>query len=235
MGTESIKYKLEKMGYSLHEIDSDVNVEELIIDILKDFKKTGNPRLIKSIPFIIYQSSPANGGDDKPKIDLGKLREMSEGNGLSVELNTMLYYTKEIYKKLGIAEKWIIKMDEFIGKFSNEQERGAFRKHWNVEEAELREDLRHEFLMQKRINELEGKGYLIDKMRISEERDMNYYLSTLFTPKQREIIQKIMNGETLTKTEYEYYIRIIKKRLEAISELKDLAETAAKKKPKKML
>lgn len=45
------------------------------------------------------------------------------------------------------------------------------------------------------------------------------YLSSLFTARQIEILYKIKNGKKLTKTEKEYYSRIIKKRLIAIKEL----------------
>jgi len=46
-----------------------------------------------------------------------------------------------------------------------------------------------------------------------------YHLSFIFTAKQIEILYKIKNGEALTKTEKEYYSRVIKKRLVAIKEL----------------
>ena len=45
-----------------------------------------------------------------------------------------------------------------------------------------------------------------------------HYLSFLFTAKQIEILYKIKNGEALTRTEKEYYSRVIKKRLIAIKE-----------------
>jgi len=49
------------------------------------------------------------------------------------------------------------------------------------------------------------------------------HLSFLFTARQIDILYKIKNGEALTKTEKEYYSRIIKKRLIAIKELSSFA------------
>jgi hypothetical protein len=46
---------------------------------------------------------------------------------------------------------------------------------------------------------------------------MNLLLNTLFPPRQKELILKKLNGKTLTKTEQEYYSRIVKKKLEAMS------------------
>lgn len=50
-----------------------------------------------------------------------------------------------------------------------------------------------------------------------------YALSFLFAPKQINIIYKLKNGERLTKTEREYYSRVIKKKLAAIKELAGFA------------
>lgn len=45
---------------------------------------------------------------------------------------------------------------------------------------------------------------------------LNVALSTLFTPRQIEIIKKKHRGEELTKTEKEVYSRSIKKKILAI-------------------
>lgn len=60
---------------------------------------------------------------------------------------------------------------------------------------------------------------------------MNLHLSTLFPPKQKELVLKKLNGEPLTKTEQEYYSRIVKKKLEALanSEIRKIASSLTKK------
>ena len=52
----------------------------------------------------------------------------------------------------------------------------------------------------------------------------NFQLSFLFAKKQIEILYKIRIGEQLTKTEKEYFSRVIKKKLVAIRELHPLAK-----------
>lgn len=231
----TIKSRLEKMGYSLYRIDEEMDVGKLITDILEYAKKTGDSRIIKAIPFIIYQSSPAGKKrkEDKPVIDLKRLGKLSEGRDAKIELNAILYYTKEIFKKLNLSGEWVKEIEKFLEKFSIDGERKIFLEELNIQEINLREELKHEFLMQKRIKELERETHLIDKIKTSEDRNMKYYLSWVFSPKQREIIEKIIDEKPLNKTEYEYYIRVIKKRLEAIAELEELAKTAISKRPKK--
>jgi hypothetical protein len=69
----------------------------------------------------------------------------------------------------------------------------------------------------------------VDRQRKSFQ--LNLHLSTLFSPKQKELVLKKYHGEPLTKTEQEYYSRVVKKKIEALanSELRRMATTLAKK------
>lgn len=50
-----------------------------------------------------------------------------------------------------------------------------------------------------------------------EELAFEYALSQLFSPKQKELFKKKLNGELLTKTEREYYSRTVKKKVSALA------------------
>lgn len=73
------------------------------------------------------------------------------------------------------------------------------------------------------------KEKAIERQRKSFQ--LNLHLSSLFSPKQKELVLKKYNGKTLTKTEKEYYSRVVKKKIEALanSELRRIATTLAKK------
>jgi len=60
---------------------------------------------------------------------------------------------------------------------------------------------------------------------------LNLHLSTLFPPKQKELVLKKLKGEEMTKTEQEYYSRVVKKKLEALADadLRKIAVTLTKK------
>jgi hypothetical protein len=60
---------------------------------------------------------------------------------------------------------------------------------------------------------------------------LSYHLSTLFSPKQKELVLKKLNGESLNKTEQEYFSRTVGKKLEALanSEVKKVAAALTKK------
>ena len=50
-----------------------------------------------------------------------------------------------------------------------------------------------------------------------EELSLEYALSQLFSPKQKELFQKKLKGELLTKTEKEYFSRTVKKKVAALA------------------
>jgi hypothetical protein len=64
------------------------------------------------------------------------------------------------------------------------------------------------------------------KNRQRRSFQLNYYLSTLFAPKQKELLLKKYHGEPLNKTEQEYFSRKVKKKLEAMTN-KEVMKVAA--------
>jgi hypothetical protein len=47
--------------------------------------------------------------------------------------------------------------------------------------------------------------------------DLNACLDRLFSPRQKDLVFKKLNGQAFTKTEREYYSRIVRKKLKAIA------------------
>ncbi|MCG6533762.1 MAG: hypothetical protein L7F78_03535 [Syntrophales bacterium LBB04] len=58
-----------------------------------------------------------------------------------------------------------------------------------------------------------------------EELSLEFAFSQLFSPKQKELFQKKLKGEPLSKTEREYFSRVVRKKVSALanSELHQLA------------
>jgi hypothetical protein len=56
-----------------------------------------------------------------------------------------------------------------------------------------------------------------DRTEPSRSETLDVYLDRLFSPKQKELVLKKRDGITFTKTEREYYSRVVRKKLEAIA------------------
>ena len=59
-------------------------------------------------------------------------------------------------------------------------------------------------------------GVAAHGLRKIQAVDLDILLDRLFSPKQKELVIKKRDGKTFTKTEREYYSRIVRKKLEAI-------------------
>lgn len=81
--------------------------------------------------------------------------------------------------------------------------------------------------------DLEKSKSANEKARLNQQQSfqLHLHMSTLFSPKQKELVLKKLNGESFTKTEQEYYSRVVKKKLEALanSDLRKIATTLTKK------
>ncbi len=87
-----------------------------------------------------------------------------------------------------------------------------------------------EFSLQKRHSE--QPALLLDKEKIYAERNMQMQLSQIFTKKEKYIINRLLNDKPISKTEYEYYSRKTKKKLNAIVNLQELAKSLLPLSPK---
>ncbi|MBW1909756.1 MAG: hypothetical protein JRJ11_09490 [Deltaproteobacteria bacterium] len=68
--------------------------------------------------------------------------------------------------------------------------------------------------------------------KASRLRSLHLHLNPLFPRKQKELVLKRLKGEPFTKTEREYYSRVVKKKLEALAsnEIREIATKLTKKK-----
>ncbi len=66
-----------------------------------------------------------------------------------------------------------------------------------------------------------------ERLATGNSKTLDVYLDRLFSPKQKELVLKKRDGLVFTKTEREYYSRIVRKKLEAIadSEVGNLARS----------
>ncbi|OGS38340.1 MAG: hypothetical protein A2551_04090 [Elusimicrobia bacterium RIFOXYD2_FULL_34_30] len=97
------------------------------------------------------------------------------------------------------------KKDLLVAKFkiSTEQLKGTFRNYFLEEKVKLKELL-----------------------ELKDEYTLEFALSQVFSPKQKELFYKKLKNEKLTKTDKEYFSRTVKKKLLALAneELHSLAQ-----------
>ncbi|MBU0614709.1 MAG: hypothetical protein KJ601_01315, partial [Nanoarchaeota archaeon] len=91
------------------------------------------------------------------------------------------------------------------------------------------QDFKNEFLIQKNVSE--KSNLMREKQKIYAERELQMWLSQLFTRKEKLIIKRMLDEKQVSKTDYEYYSRKTKKKLNSIINLQDFAKTLSSKSP----
>jgi hypothetical protein len=142
----------------------------------------------------------------KFKPNVNNLIKKTNNNRLFLAILTI---TKKIFDELNIE----IDIPEFSYKKKD--------LNYNEFKGEFETQLRNE----------NKSNLLIDKQKIYAERNLEMWLSQLFTKKEKEIIKNILNDKLLTKTDYEYYSRKTKKKLNSIINLQDFSKAIYAKKP----
>lgn len=102
----------------------------------------------------------------------------------------------------------------------------VLKKHFPVKKLSF-EDFYFDFLTQYKKDVSR-----FDLQSVQKQRNQSFWMSYIFTPKEREIIQNILLENPLSKTEYEYFSRKTKKKCKAILQLQDVAQILSERNPK---
>ena len=172
--------------------------------LIEDTLKIGNTRYLKAIPFLVY----------KYDIDISRLIGKTKRLEL---LNAILDITKRIFNELNIKKKIPIS----IKGDSKLKSQSAHKLDYK--------EFRDEFVIQLRNDKSPS---IIDRQKIDEEMNLKYSLSQLFTKKEKQIIKRLQEEKPVSRTDYEYYSRKTKKKIQAIIALHDFASSIYPKTPK---
>jgi hypothetical protein len=218
---------LGNLGYPIISLHKKKTNKNEVIKVLNTLIDSDEPRLIEGFPVVLAYSAhkgynldiqtlfSMHGENSKKRRNLKKLLLLSakllnlENLQLPLGLETIAKSLEKKYGDLLSAE--ILDLGRGIT-LSLDRLRNTL-KRYTSNLAKQKYNKEKAFNRQKRAFQL------------------NLHLSVLFSPKQKELVLKKYNGEPLTKTEQEYYSRIVKKKIEALvnSELREIATKLTKK------
>lgn len=133
--------------------------------------------------------------------------------------NSLLALSLALYKESGVKFSWANALYDSLSS-SVKKERGffidAFKKKggFRVGNRELSSE-RVKAVFNVYLNQSDLK--LNELVSAKEELGLEYALSQVFSPKQKDLFLKRLKGEKLTKTEKEYFSRTVKKKVMALA------------------
>jgi hypothetical protein len=213
MNKEEVVFNLGRLGYKLLSPKSSELKEPEVLELLKSLAESEDSRLIEGFPVVLancarrgmnlnFQALLSNfKSDSSQKQAMEKLLLLSstllaqQGMAQPKNLETLSESLKTKYGDL--LAYAVVDLGNKMS-LSTERLRNALERYGS--------DLAAVESNRNRVKNSQRRSFQLD-----------YYLSTLFAPKQKELVLKKYNGEPLNKTEQEYFSRKVKKKLEAMT------------------
>ena len=209
MNREDLLKRLEKLGYPLFDVENTYDANATLAEMVR----SNDQRLLEGFSVVLANS--ANRGLFDYEAVKTHLKESFDRD----KLLSLLVMSLALYNALDIKFSWA---DKLYKNLSNDDKKMFGRVLKNLKKNEnlklpgclmSGERLKRTFnnyLNQERLN-------LNDMLSVKEGMGLEYALSQVFSPKQKELFLKKLRHEKLTKTEKEYFSRTVKKKALALA------------------
>ncbi len=218
MKNKSLLKRLSRLGYPLFESEEALDVNVTLADVVK----SRDLRLWEGFPVLLANSA------EKGLFDYDNVEWHLKKPFDKVCLSSLMAMSLALYKALNLKFSWAAKFYKSLSKDK--------KKELNVLYLRLKKGLDlnvgHKVMSTQRVKNAFNSYFqqtqtsLNNLVAMKEESGLEYSLSQVFSPKQKELFFKKLRREKLTKTEKEYYSRVVKKKVLALAnpELHRLAQ-----------
>lgn len=200
---------LAQFGYPLFQAQVDPN------DLLASMAESVDTRLLEGFPVVLAHA--LSGGE--PKVDLAKAEAQlaaPEERKRFRQLAMLSFYLFDLY---GLGElrqraqgQQLLKDEEDLKKRLVENQPLKLPGNRELDPERLKRTFLDYVVRAREARSGEEKARLGDEFR------REFYLSLLFSPRQKDLLYKKLRGEPMTKTEREYFSRVVKKKLMALAD-----------------
>ncbi|MBU4205137.1 hypothetical protein KKH26_03115 [Patescibacteria group bacterium] len=226
MVNKKLLERLRKLGYPLFETEETHDANATLAEVVKskDF------RLWEGFPVVLANSA------EKGLFDYDLVRSYLQDSTDKGYLRSLLLMSLALYRALNIKFSWA---DRFYKNLSSKDKKQFNDFLKKLKEGQDFKVLGHDMprdagcvMSGQRLKQAfnnyfnQVRSELGELLSTKEELGLEYALSRVFSPKQKELFLKKLKGERLTKTEKEYFSRVVKKKVLALAnpELHRLAE-----------
>jgi len=225
MKREDLVFNLGRLGYSLVMPEAQEVGEDQVVELLAELVDSKDLRLLEGFPVVLANCAQ---------------------RGMNLDFTALLAKHKPRSRKRQNLEKLLLLSSDLLTQEGLDKPEGLekVKKSFETKYGDLLAndvltlDATTALSTERLRNTLRRYSSTLETSRSTRKREkdkqrrsfqLNYFLSTLFSPKQKELVLKKLNGEPLNKTEKEYFSRTVKKKLEALnnSEVRKVAKALA--------
>jgi hypothetical protein len=207
MTDKNFNEELNRLGFPLftgrETVDADL--------VLAQMAQSQDPRLWEGFAVVL-----AN-GFERGLLDYPKVLDSLKDKKAKDDCRSLVLMSLALYRFLGLKFSWAGSLKDLL---KGSKEFDLFLKKFKQNEDF---DLAGKKMSPDRLktvfsNYFSGRqGELNNMLNSKDEMGLEYALSQVFSPKQKELFFKKLKGERLTKTENEYYSRTVKKKVLALA------------------
>lgn len=192
--------RMSNYGYNLLMTD-----ENDAVELLNSIMNSSEYRVLEGFPVVLMNILK------RGSMSADDYKHLNENAKKMVKISLALYLFD---KNRSIVEKALVnfnlKKQDINGYLKSFKSKNLF----NVKDLKL-DSLRMVNTFEKYKNEAQNRES--DKIiELRKNMEFNISMNRLFSPKQKDLVFKRLNGEVFTQTEKEYYSRVVKKKIEAI-------------------
>ncbi len=209
---------VNRLGYPLMEVTEDLDANDTLAEVVK----SNDNRLLEGFPVLLANAAQKHYFDYALVMKKLKKKEDQDSFNKLLSLSLVLYQFNNLSfawannLKKSMPKKYLADLPDLrkLLSHSDTVSVGSSR----LDTSRLKKTFNNYF-----EQDAERTRLLKEK---HEELSLEYALSQLFSPKQKELFRKKLEGEPLTKTEREYYSRTVKRKVSALAnpELHRLAQ-----------
>ena len=209
MAQGNLLKRVSKLGFPLFETEEtqDVNVT------LADMVKSKDLRLWEGFPVVLANSS------EKGLFNYGMVKSHLKKSSDKSCLDSLMSMSLALYKALKLKFSWADRFYKALAVDRKKELNSFLKKLKKDEELKVAQHVMDSQRLKSTFNNYLSlaQSKLNDLLSVKEEFGLEYALSQVFSPKQKELFFKKLKREKLTKTEKEYFSRVVKKKVLALA------------------
>lgn len=209
MKKRNLLESLSALGFPLFEVEQRQDANLTLADVVE----SEDLRLWEGFPVVLANSAQKGLFDYKiAKRNLKKPLDKSRLDSL-IAMSLALYYA------LNLKFSWANRLYKILPTTTRKEINRLLKKLRTNEDFKIAGHLMSSQRVKSTFNNYfaQSQSRLSEFLSMKEELGLEYALSQVFPPKQKELFLKKLKGEKLTKTEKEYFSRVVKKKALALA------------------
>lgn len=209
MEDNSLLKRLSTLGFSLFEARGMEDANLALADVVK----SKDLRLWEGFPVVLAMSA------ENGYFDYNKTVGCLKGKADKLVLVSLMAMSLALYKAFNLKFLWAGALIRLLGVQCRKESEAYFNLLKKDEDLIIIGRSMPSQRLKSVFNSYFKKTSekLSDFLSAKEDLGLEYALSQVFPPKQKELFLKKLKGEILTKTEKEYFSRTIKKKVQALA------------------